>query len=108
MKVRLVQIDNKERRRGKVFMKRVKERWVNEYPEHVTASIEKLRDNALRFCKEQTITNQILVRQRYKLENECRENQRNEQQRVLSCKVDQDASQVMRNKAVEDNELVNE
>ena len=49
MKVRLVQIDDEERKRGKRFMKRVKERWVDQYPEHATASIQKLRDNAARF-----------------------------------------------------------
>ena len=54
MKVRLAQIDNEERKRGRGFMKRVKERWVDEHPEHATASIQKLRDNAARFRKEQT------------------------------------------------------
>ena len=49
MKVRLVQIDNEEKR-GRRFMERVKERWADEYPEHATASIQKLRDNAARFC----------------------------------------------------------
>ena len=51
MKVRLVQIDNEGRKRGRGFMKRVKEGWVNEFPEHATASIQKLRDNAARLGK---------------------------------------------------------
>ena len=48
MKVRLVQIDDEERKWGKGFMKRVKERWVDQYPEHAAASIQKLPDNAAR------------------------------------------------------------
>ena len=70
MKVRLLQIDNEERKRGRGFMKRVKERWIDVYPEHATASIQKLRDNVARFRKEQTITNLILVRQRNEVEND--------------------------------------
>ena len=61
-------------------MKRVKERWIDEYPEHATASIQKLRDNAARFRKEQTITNLILVRQRNEVENDNWRNQRDDQQ----------------------------
>ena len=70
MKVRLVQIDNEERKRGRGFIKRVKERWIDEYPEDATASTQKLRDNAARFGKEQTIANLILARQRNEVEND--------------------------------------
>ena len=83
MKVRLVQIDNKERKRRRGFIKRVKERWIGKYPEHATASIQKLRDNAARFRKEQTITNLILVRQRNEVENDNWRNQRDDQQELL-------------------------
>ena len=84
MKVKLVQIDSEERRRGRGFMKRVKDRWVEEYQEHAAASIQKLRDNASRFSKEQTITNLILVRQGSDVENESWENQAGDQQRAIS------------------------
>ena len=67
----------------------MKERWVDEYPEHVTASIQKLRDNAGRFCKEQTITNLILVRQRNEVENDNRGNQRDDQQEIIANEVNQ-------------------
>ena len=79
-KVRLLQIDNEKRKRGRGFMKRVKERWVDEYPEQVTASIQKLQDNAASFHKEQTITNLILVRQRNEVENDNWGNEKNDQQ----------------------------
>ena len=83
MKVRLVQIDNEERNRGRGFMKRVKEKWIVEYPEHATTSIQKLRNNAARFRKEQTITNLILVRQRNEVENENWRNQIDDQQEII-------------------------
>ena len=51
MKVRLVQIDDEERKRGKGFMKRVKERLVDQYPEHAAASIQKLRDKCSKVPK---------------------------------------------------------
>ena len=50
-----------------MIVKRVKEKWVDEYPEYATASIQKLQDNTARFSKEQTITNLILLRQRKKV-----------------------------------------
>ena len=79
MKVRLVQIDNDERRRGRGFMKRVKDRWVEEYPEYAAVSMQQLHDNASLFWKEQTITNLILVRQESDLENDSWETQTGEQ-----------------------------
>ena len=40
-----------ERAKGKGFMKRVKERWNQMYPEYQQASWQKLRDNASLFKK---------------------------------------------------------
>ena len=51
MKIDLVTIDKEERARGKGFMKRVKERWDQKYPEYQQASWQKLRDNAAQFKK---------------------------------------------------------
>ena len=77
MKVTLVQIENEEGQRERdYFMKTVKERWVCEYPEHTTANIQKLLDNAVRFRKEQTIANRILVQQRNEVENNIQGNQK--------------------------------
>ena len=56
MKISLVTIDDEERRKGRGFMKRVKETM--------------LRDNAARFKKETKIMNLILVRQREEIEPE--------------------------------------
>ena len=106
VKVRLVQIDDEERKRGKGFMERVKERWVDQYPEHATASIQKLRDNAARFRKEQTITNLILVRQRNEVENENPGNQRDDQQEIISNEANQDESKIEGETAVEGPELI--
>ena len=50
-KNRIVEIDIQERRRGKNFMKRVKERWDAEYP-HDRRTAQNLTDNARRFKKE--------------------------------------------------------
>ena len=38
MKISLVTIDNEERRKGSGFMKRVKERWDEKYPDYRQAS----------------------------------------------------------------------
>ena len=104
MKVRLVQIDNEERRRGRGFMKRVKDRWIEEYPEYAAASMQKLRDNASRFRKEQTITNLILVRQESNLENDSWETQAGEQQRAISGHGQHDETYVECDEAVEDSD----
>ena len=64
MKISLVVMDNEERSKGRGFMKRVKERWDQRYPEYSSASWQKLRDNSARFKKEQDVMNLILVRQR--------------------------------------------
>ena len=64
MKINLVVMDNEERSKGRGFMKRVKERWDQRYPEYSSASWQKLRDNSARFKKEPDVMNLILVRQR--------------------------------------------
>ena len=56
MKINLVVMDNEERPKGRGFMKRVKERWDQRYPEYSSASWQKLRD--------EFVMNLILVRQR--------------------------------------------
>ena len=43
MKIDLVTIDKEERARGRGFMKRVKERWDQKYPEYQQASWQKLK-----------------------------------------------------------------
>ena len=89
-------------------MKRVKERWVDEYPEHATASIRKLRDNAARFRKEQTITNLMLVRQTNAVENDNWESQRDDQQEIIANGVNQNESQVEHGVVMEGFELMDE
>ena len=64
MKINLVMMDNDERSKGRGFMKRMKERWDQRYPEYSLASWQKLRDNSARFKKEPDVMNLILVRQR--------------------------------------------
>ena len=61
MKIRLIHIYEEERKKGRGFMKRVKERWDAE-SECGTTSMQKLRDNATRFKKEPEMKNLILVR----------------------------------------------
>ena len=50
-KHRIVKIDMLERRRGKNFMRQVKERWDTEYP-GIARTAQNLIDNARRFKKE--------------------------------------------------------
>ena len=64
MKISLIIIDEEQRYKGSRFMKRVKERWDAKHPEHATASMQKLRDNASRFKKDHEIMNLMLVRKR--------------------------------------------
>ena len=45
-------------------MKRIKERWEAKHPKHATASMQKLRDNALRFIKDTEIMNLMFVRKK--------------------------------------------
>ena len=51
MKIRLIHIDEEERKKNRGFMKRVNERWDAE-SEYGTTSMQKIRDNAARFKKE--------------------------------------------------------
>ena len=46
MKINVVIMDKEERAKGRGFMKRVKERWDQKYPEYQQVSWQKLRDNA--------------------------------------------------------------
>ena len=64
MKVHLIVMDQEERRKGRGFIKRVKERWDTKYPEYKRVSMQQLRDNASRFKMEKEIINLILVRRR--------------------------------------------
>ena len=64
IKIGLIIIDEEERQKGRGFMKRVKERWDAKHPEHATASMQNLRDNASRFKKDYEIPNLMLVRKR--------------------------------------------
>ena len=64
MKIDVVIMDKEERAKGRSFMKRVKERWDQKYPEYQQASWQKLRDNAARLKKEHELMTLILVRQR--------------------------------------------
>ena len=69
MKIRSIQIDEEERKKGRGFMKRVKERWDAD-SECGTTSTQKLRDNAARFKKEPEINNLILVRKRQEIDRQ--------------------------------------
>ena len=64
MKIDVAIMNKEERAKGRGFIKRVKERWDQKYPEYQQASWEKLRDNAARFKKEPELMNLILVWQR--------------------------------------------
>ena len=64
MKIVLIVLDEDKCPKGKGLMKRVKNRWDMKYPEHESASWQKLRDNAARFKKDLEIKNLILVWQK--------------------------------------------
>jgi len=67
MKVKLVQLEKEARSEGRGYMKRMKEKWDEEYPEQdLTAQC--LRDNVARFKKDSTIMNLVLVRSRNNVE----------------------------------------
>ena len=70
--------------------------------------IQKLRNNAARFCKEQTITNLILVRQRNEVENDNWRNQRDDQQEIIVNEVNQNESQLEHGAVMEGSELIDE
>ena len=46
MTISLIKTNEEERQKGRQFMKQAEERWDAKHPEHVTASMKKLRDNA--------------------------------------------------------------
>ena len=53
MKIDTVTMNKEERAKGRGFMKRVKERWDQKYPEYQQASWQKLKDNAARSRRNQ-------------------------------------------------------
>ena len=57
-------LDKDKRVKGRGFMKRVKDRWDMKYPEHESASCQKLKSNAARFKKDSETKNLILVRRK--------------------------------------------
>ena len=52
MKFTLITFDNEERVKDRGFMKSVKERWDQCYPEYRDTTWQKLRGNGVRFKKE--------------------------------------------------------
>ena len=64
MNIVLVMLDEDKRVKGRGFMKCVKDRWDIKYPEHESASWQKLRDNMICFMNDLGIKNLILVQQR--------------------------------------------
>ena len=61
MKVNLLKIEERERNRGRGFMKRIKEVWDDIY-QNSTISAQTLRDNTARFRKDNSLLNLITVR----------------------------------------------
>ena len=64
MKIDVIIMGKEGRAKGKGFMKRVKGRWDQKYPEYQQTSWQKLRDNTARFKKEPELLSLILVQQR--------------------------------------------
>ena len=67
MKISPVITDEEEQRKGGGFIKQFKERWDAKHLEQATASMQKLRDNASRFKKDNEIMNLMLVRKRIEI-----------------------------------------
>ena len=67
MKISPVIIGEEEQRKGGGFIKQFKERWDAKHLEQATASMQKLRDNASRFKKDNEIMNSMLVRKRIEI-----------------------------------------
>ena len=61
MKINLLKIEERERNRGRGFMKRMKEAWYDMYGES-SMTAQTLRDNAARFRKDRLLLNLIEVR----------------------------------------------
>ena len=64
MKIKLVEIDDEERSKGRGFMRGVKERQDLEFLEQASAGMHNLRNNESHFVKEPRMRNLILVRVR--------------------------------------------
>ena len=64
MEIDVIIIAKEEKVKRRFFMKRVKKRCNQEYPEYQQATWQKLRDNASLFKKEAELMSLILVRQR--------------------------------------------
>ena len=60
MKLELLKIDREERSKGRGFMKRVKERWDERYPD-LLVTAQCLRDNATRISKNKALLNLLEV-----------------------------------------------
>ena len=74
MKMNLLKIEERERKRGRGFMKRIKEAWDTIY-EEMPMSAQKLRDNAARFKKDKSLLNLIEIRDGTDVEPEQRHEQ---------------------------------
>ena len=70
IKVTLIIFNHEQRAEGIRFMKRVKERCDQYYPDYRDASWQELRDNAARFKKEPEVMNSILLRRRNEMQQE--------------------------------------
>ena len=67
MNISPIIIDEEKRQQERGFIKRVKERGDTKHRDHLTTSIQKLRDNASRFKKDHEIMKLMLVRKRTKI-----------------------------------------
>ena len=61
MKVNLLKIEERERNRGRGFMRRMNEAW-NDIYENSTMSAQTLRDSTAKYCKDNLLLNLIKVR----------------------------------------------
>ena len=82
MKIDVVTIDKEERTKGRGFMKRLKERWDQKYPEYQHASWQKLRDNAARLKKEPELINLILVQKSKEKPQDQEEQQEEDEEQI--------------------------
>ena len=82
MKIDVVTMDKEERAKRRCFMKSVKERWDQKYPEYQQASWQKLRDNAARFKKEPELMKLILVQKREEQPQDQEQQQEEEEEQI--------------------------
>ena len=61
MKVNLLKIEERERNRGRGFMRRMNEAW-NDIYEHSTMSVQTLKDSTAKYSKDNSLLNLIKVR----------------------------------------------